>query len=269
VSRAAIIPDHGVWRCYGGGRAPARNRVAPVRQSQPERPGAPSTPPGEAPRSARINSRAAARRVPWWRHMPYSTVSSTVTLVWNPGNAATDFYTQAQGDSTLQLPSETRHQVVATDFRNLRRSSATQQWRPRQHSVSGKDGNTVNRGARCQWEKAYPGAVRVSGMRAQPAGVRARNSQRRGAAPARGWGGWRVGLSESAARTHMQAAECAWIPFREERKLASRARQTGTASRRAGACVKNERRVADSWVPCGSDGKGVAGGEVGPRGAVS
>jgi hypothetical protein len=32
--------------------------------------------------------------------MPYSTVSSTVTLVWNPGNAATDFYTQAQGDST-------------------------------------------------------------------------------------------------------------------------------------------------------------------------
>jgi hypothetical protein len=29
--------------------------------------------------------------------------------------------------------------------------------------------------------------------------------------------------------------------------------------------VKNERRVADSWVPCGSDGKGVAGGEVGPR----
>jgi hypothetical protein len=128
--------------------------------------------------------------------MPYSTVSSTVTLVWNPGNTATDFYTQAQGDSTPLLPSETRHQVVATDFQNLWRSSATQQWQSRWHSVSGEDGNTVNRGALRQWEKEYPSAVPVSRMRAQPAGVHACNSKRRGAAPVRGWGGWRVGPTE-------------------------------------------------------------------------
>jgi hypothetical protein len=29
--------------------------------------------------------------------------------------------------------------------------------------------------------------------------------------------------------------------------------------------VKNERLVADSWAPCGSDGKVVAGGAIGPR----
>jgi hypothetical protein len=102
VTRIAISLGHGVWRHHDGGQAPARNRGAPDRQSHQERPGASSTPPGEAPRPNRINSQAVARRVRRWRHMSCSTVSTTVTLVWVPGDTATDFYTQEQGDPAWQ-----------------------------------------------------------------------------------------------------------------------------------------------------------------------
>jgi hypothetical protein len=97
MTRAAINLGHGVWR-----RAPARNRGAPNRQSHQERPSASSTPPGESPRPNRINSQAVARQVTRLLHMPCSTVSTTVTLVWVSGDAATDFHTQEQGNPAWQ-----------------------------------------------------------------------------------------------------------------------------------------------------------------------
>jgi hypothetical protein len=48
-------------------------------------------------------------------------------------------------------------------------------------------------------------------------------------------------------------------PVRDSVKTTPQLSGPHVSETRAGARVKNERRVADSWAPCGSDSKGVAG----------